>query len=475
MARKAKLKELEVEAADVEAVAAEIAAAVGDVEVPAVPSVVDEDGEEPDGEVLAKVKPKAAKAGKATKAPAKSNLATARALLGKVFTKEKGGTDEVLTDENRFKVSMPHLPTGSVILNYIIGGSPNKFGVLPCPGFPRARVVNIYGMESSGKTTLCLQLAAETIRNGGTVCYIDWEHAVDVAYAKALGVPMDDPDSFLLVQPPTFEKGLSILWTMVRAGVDLVVVDSVGSGATQAQWEKKIEEAAETGRVGAKAAQWSEFFPKLKALMSRTNSCVVGISQLRAKINTGPASYGGPQTSEQGGNAWKFFSEVRISLKKIQTEKGLRYDALTNTNVEVPIGNVVMVKIDKCKVSSAQGTEARVYIRFGEGIDNLRSIIEVACARGVVKKSGAWFNWDRKDGSLIKGQGGQQFRELILSTKGAQAELTKATLASLAAARSNTVAVQEEEDADAEALSEILDVLDGSAPGEKKAAELTEE
>jgi recombination protein RecA len=276
-------------------------------------------------------------------------LAAARSVMEKVFPKEQSA--EVRIDEARFTESHPHLPTGSVIIDHLIGGIPNKRGVLPCPGLPRGRLVNLYGAESSGKTTFALTVAAETCRRGGTVAYIDWEHAIDIAYAKNLGVPIDDPNAFVLYQPETFEKGLSYLWGLTKAGVDLVVVDSVAAGATEAQWEQSVAEASSIGRVGAKAAIWSEFLPKLKALMSKTNTCIIGISQLRSKIDTGGfgAKGGGEKTQQQGGFAWKFYSEVRMGLRKIMTEKGKRYDPITHTQIDAAVGNIVLAKIDKCK------------------------------------------------------------------------------------------------------------------------------
>jgi recombination protein RecA len=413
--------------------------------------------------------PKGPKGQKGQKPPPKpkkaSALGAARALLGKAFKEE--GSDEVLVDESRWLRSFPHIKSGCMMLDHLIGGIPNHLGVEPCPGLPRGRIINLYGMESSGKTTLCLQAAAEVCKAGGSVCYIDYEQAVDIAYAKNLGVPVADTEQFLLVQPATFEKGLAILWTMVRAGVDLVVIDSVASGATMAQWEKKIEESHEVGRLGAKSAQWSEFLPKLKAMMNRTNTCVIGISQLRAKINTGPGAGHGEQTSPQGGNAWRFYSELRIMLKKFGTEKTTKYDPLTNSNVEMPYGNIVNIKIDKCKVSASQGREGKIYIRFGEGIDNIRSILEVATARGIVKKGGAWLQWERADGSSVKMQGSHQFREALKKDPVMFEELKTLTLASLNAAQKRGKAEEEEEEEDTVG-DEIDSILEGAAPGVRK-------
>jgi len=395
-----------------------------------------------------------------------SALAQARSVMNKVFPDEK--SSEVRIDEARFTQSHPHLPTGSVIIDYLIGGVPNRAGVLPCPGFPRGRLINLYGAEASGKTTMALTVAAETCGRGGCVGFIDWEHAIDVAYAKSLGVPIDEPDRFLLLQPETLEKGLAYLWGMVKAGVDLVIIDSVAAGATTAQWEQKLEEKGAIGRVGAKAAKWSEYLPQLKAMMARTNTCVIGISQLRSKINTGGGGgFGqGPQTTQQGGFAWKFYSEVRLGLRKIKTEKGNRHDPITNSTIEVPVANVVLAKIDKCKVSASQGREAKFYLVFGEGIDDVRSMIELSAKRGLVKKAGSWYSWERADGSSLRAQGMDGFKEAIGATPGAWDEMHRLALQSLNASPDAPIGIGDDfsEDDESETIREVMAIVEGQDP-----------
>lgn len=398
----------------------------------------------------------------------RSGLAAARGVMNKVFPKDQ--SSEVSIDSARFTQSAPHLPTGSIVIDFLIGGVPNRRGIQPCPGLPRGRIVNLYGAESSGKTTLALTMARETCLRGGDVCYIDWEHSVDIPYAEALGVPIADESKFMLVQPETLEKGLSYLWIAVKAGVSLVIIDSVAAGATDAQWNQTLGEQGEIGRVGAKAAKWSEFLPKLKALMSKTNTCIVGISQLRAKINTGygAGKGGGDPTTQQGGMAWKFYSEVRIGLRKVKTEKGKRYDAMTHTMIDVPIGNIVVAKIDKCKVAASQGREAEFFISFGEGIDDMRSVIELATNRGLVKRGGAWYTWERGDSTVLRGQGMEAFKAEILKTDGAWDELKTATMSFLATNPTIPTSLETStEDRDEEELmSEISAMITGGEPTE---------
>ena len=402
------------------------------------------------------------------KAPAKKKkggaLGQARAVMSKIFKDDEDSV--VAVDEDRFQRSHPHLPSGSSVVDHLIGGIPNRMGVMPCPGLPRGRLVNIYGAEASGKTTLALHVAAETCANGGEVCYIDWEHAIDIAYAKALGVPVEDPEQFLLVQPETLEKGMAYLWGMAKAGVDLVVIDSVAAGATQAQWEQKIVEKGEIGRVGAKAAKWSEYLPQLKAMISRTNTCVVGISQIRSKINTGGGGYGGPTTTEQGGWAWKFYSELRMTLRRIGTEKSKVRDALTRKMEDVATGNKVVCRIDKCKVAAAQGRQAFFFLEYGAGIDDLRSMIEISVAYGLIKKGGGgWYTWELPTGAVLKEQGLDKFKAAIRKHD-KEDDLKEMALQALASVP--TVAATQDPDdidVDAEVVSELQGILDGKFPG----------
>ena len=352
--------------------------------------------------------------------PAKkaSALAQTRALITKAFPKDESFVE---IDEDVIKESRAHIPSGSVIIDYLIGGRINRYGVRPCPGFPRRCIVNLYGQESSGKTTIALTAAAMTCAAGGSVGYIDWENAIDVSYAKSLGVPLDNPDLFMLAQPESLEKGLAILWTMAKAGVDLIVIDSVGAGIPQATLEQTVAEKGDMGRIGANAAKWSKILPELKNIINKTGSCVIGISQLRKKI--GMTGFGGDDTQAQGGEAWKFYSEVRMGLKRVATEKGKDYNALTHKMEDATVGQTVRCKIDKCKVSASQGRTADFYIRFGEGVDDIRSIIEITAAHGVVKKASSWFSFERPNGTIIKGAGMDAFKTLVRDTDGVWEEL----------------------------------------------------
>ena len=321
-------------------------------------------------------------------------------------------------------------------------------------------------------TTVALECAAETCRNGGVVGYIDWEHEIVPDYAQALGVPVYDQDKFMLVQPDTLDDGVALLWTMASAGVDLIVLDSVGAGVPKAYFEKSVAETAEQGRLGMNAAVWSSFLPKLKTQINKTQSAIIGISQIRAAISTG--GYG-EQITVQGGKAWKFYSALRMKLQRVKTEKASDYSALTNKTEERVVGALIKAKLDKCKVSPQQGNEELFYIRWGEGIDDLRSRIEIGSAHRVVKKAGSWISWIQPDGNELRMQGMEKFRAAFAQNDQMRKALEKQVkpfMASGGAGAANPVDDEEEvfdgdnivDDAE---LQEILGSISGeSAPPE---------
>lgn len=350
---------------------------------------------------------------KAPKKGSESPLLAARAAIEKGL---KGRDCFVNLDPDSLENSLPHIPTNSIVLDRLIGGIPNARGVQPCPGLPRGKILQLYGTEGAGKTTTALEIAASTISSGGTVCYIDYENEIVPTYAEALGVPVTDNTKFMLVQPTTLEDGMYVAHTMASAGVDLIVFDSIAAGIPRKALEKKMEDVGETGQVGQLARLWSVYLPKLSNLITRTNTAVIGISQLREKINT--MGYGGDSTDTQGGRAWKFFAALRMKLQRVAQEKDTRVNRLTNKTEDYIYGSKIKVKLDKCKVSAQQGNVEFMYIRQGEGIDNYRTIIEVAIAHNVVKKSGSWFSWGE-----VKAQGMGSFRERLLETEDAFTDL----------------------------------------------------
>lgn len=240
-------------------------------------------------------------------------------------------------------------------------------------GYPKGRIIEIYGPESSGKTTLALHAVAETQKNGGIAAFVDAEHALDPVYAKNLGV---DVDNLIVSQPDTGEQGLEIVEALVRSGaVDIVVVDSVAALVPKAEIEGEMGES----HIGLQARLMSQALRKLAGAINKSKTIVIFINQLREKVGI---AYGNPEVTT-GGLALKFYSTVRLDVRKIETLKqGDKF-----------IGNRVRVKIIKNKVAPPF-KQAEFDIMYGEGIDSFGEIIDLAVENSVVTKAGAWFTYE---------------------------------------------------------------------------------
>ena len=255
-------------------------------------------------------------------------------------------------------------------------------------GLPRGRVVEIYGPESSGKTTLTLEVIAEIQRNGGTAAFVDAEHALDPAYAEKLGVNVND---LLVSQPDTGEQALEITDMLVRSGaVDVVVVDSVAALTPKAEIEGEMGEL----QVGLHARLMSQALRKLTGNIKRSNTIVIFINQIRLKIGV---MFGNPETTT-GGNALKFYSSVRLDIRRIGAIK----------NGEEVVGNQTRVKVVKNKVAPPF-REAEFEIMYGEGISREGEIIELGANHSIIEKAGAWYSYK---GERI-GQGKENVREFL--------------------------------------------------------------
>jgi recombination protein RecA len=258
-------------------------------------------------------------------------------------------------------VDVETIPTGSLGLDLALGG-----------GIPKGRIIEIYGPESSGKTTVCLHAVAEVQKSGGTAAYVDAEHALDPAYAKKIGV---DTNNLLLSQPDSGEQALEVVEALVRSNaVDIIVVDSVAALVPQAEIEGDMGDA----HMGLQARLMSQALRKLTGVINRTKCTVVFVNQLRMKIGV---MFGNPETTT-GGQALKFYSSVRMDIRRVsQIKQG-----------DSVIGNHVRVKVVKNKVA-APFREAEFDIMYNQGISREGDVIDLASMHEVVQKSGAWYEY----------------------------------------------------------------------------------
>ena len=299
-----------------------------------------------------------------------------QSTLDKIEKNYGKGSIMKLGDRATEKVEV--IPTGSISLDTALGVG----------GFPKGRIIEIYGPESSGKTTLAIHAIAECQKQGGMAAFIDAEHAFDSFYAKKLGV---DIENLLVSQPDNGEQALEIADNLIRSGaIDILVVDSVAALTPKAEIDGEMGDS----KVGLQARLMSQAMRKLTSTISKTNCCCIFINQLREKIGV---LFGNPETTT-GGNALKFYSSVRIDIRRIQAIK----DGDQN------IGNRVKVKIVKNKVAPPFRV-CEFDLMFGEGISKLGEIIDLGVEHDVIKKSGSWFSY----GDTKLAQGREALKQLL--------------------------------------------------------------
>ena len=298
-----------------------------------------------------------------------ARLKALQATIGKIEKDFGKGTIMKLGDQPQWDVQV--IPSGSVALDHALGVG----------GYPRGRIIEIYGPESSGKTTLAIHAIAEAQKQGGIAAMIDAEHAFDRTYAKALGVNLE---TLLISQPDNGEQALEIADNLIRSGaVDIVVIDSVAALTPKAEIEGEMGD----NKVGLQARLMSQALRKLTANISKTNTCCIFINQLREKIGV---MFGNPETTT-GGNALKFYASVRIDVRRVTQLK----------DGEEALGNRTRVKVVKNKMAPPF-KKAEFDIVYGEGISKVGEVIDLGVEYNVISKSGSWFSYN--DQKLAQGR-----------------------------------------------------------------------
>lgn len=327
-------------------------------------------------------------------------LKALQAAMSKIEKDFGKGSIMKLGDEKIENVEV--IPTGSISLDAALGVG----------GYPKGRIIEIYGPESSGKTTLAIHAIAEAQKQGGIAAFIDAEHAFDRFYAAKLGV---DVDNLWISQPDNGEQALEIADQLIRsAAIDILVVDSVAALTPK----KEIEGDMGDNVVGLQARLMSQALRKLTSTISKTNTTCIFINQLREKIGV---MFGNPETTT-GGNALKFYSSVRLDIRRVTTLK----------DGDTPIGNQVRVKVVKNKVAPPF-RKAEFEITFGEGISHAGEVVDLGVELGIIKKSGSWFSY----GESRLGQGRDAVKKLIKDNPELSAEIEEQIAAALKSAMDN--------------------------------------
>jgi recombination protein RecA len=329
------------------------------------------------------------------KESAKEKLKALQLTIDKIEKAYGKGTIMKMGDEAVEQVES--ISTGSITLDMALG----------IGGFPKGRVIEIYGPESSGKTTLAIHAIANVQKNGGIAAFIDAEHAFDRFYAQKLGV---DIENLLMSQPDNGEQALEITENLIRSGaIDIIVIDSVAALTPKAEIEGEMGES----KMGLQARLMSQALRKLTATISRTGCCCIFINQLREKIGV---MFGNPETTT-GGNALKFYSSVRLDIRRIgQLKDG-----------ENVVGNRTKVKVVKNKVAPPFRL-AEFDIMYGEGISKVGEIVDLGVDKGVIKKSGSWFSYNETK----LGQGRDAVKQLLLDNPELADELESKIRATMA-------------------------------------------
>jgi len=335
------------------------------------------------------------------------------------------GKGSVMRMGERTTMGIEAISTGAMSLDIALG----------IGGLPRGRVVEIYGPESSGKSTMAMHVVAEAQRNGGICAYVDAEHAMDPVYARAIGV---DIDELLISQPDTGEQALEITDMLIRSGsIDVIVIDSVAALTPRAEIEGEMGDS----HVGLQARLMSQALRKLTANLNKSNTICLFINQLREKIGV---MFGSPETTP-GGRALKFYSSVRLDIRRIESIKD---------GVEV-VGNRTRVKVVKNKCAPPF-KQAEFDIMYGRGISREGSLLDIGVDLGLIKKSGAWYTYEGEQ----LGQGRENAKQFLIDNPEVMMEVSERTLSQLGVGPAGAAAKKAAEDKMSEADDEPITLAD---------------
>lgn len=343
----------------------------------------------------------------ASKKPAMSMALQARAAILKKFKKTPFNTAENIAK------AIPYVASGSFAIDDLIGGTQIN-GKSKCPGFPRQHISEVFGNEGSGKSTLAWQAVAEAQKAGGWAMWLDYEHAIDWPYVKALGVSLDE-NKLQIQQPDTLEEGMAMAKFAIFAGADIVVIDSAAAMIPQSEIGKEESDAQ---GVGAQARAFSRLIPHMVAQLRNPKflennpqgTAVVLLNQVRSAIQTNSRA---PQdTNTSGGKALRFYAHLRLMLTRIRGESVKVKSKLTGKEVTKPFGNHTQVKVIKNRLDAKAGHTCDIFIRFGQGIDEAFSLIEAGVTNRLIKKEGAWYTYKG-----VRKQGRDWLRQMFLTNR----------------------------------------------------------
>lgn len=395
------------------------------------------------------------------KKPALSDSAKQAALAKKIILQVTGKKPS-----KPFFGPWPVVDSNSTTINQVVGGSPSRDGKgYTCFGYPRKRITEIYGPEHSGKTTLSLEAAVACQRAGGTVLFLDWEHALHDGYAQSIGINFDE-ETFIPYRPDTLEQGMQMLYLGIKMGYDLIICDSIAAMVPEKELAKKVGDEA---KIGARAKALSEILPKINVWLTeyapvngRGGTAIVFINQLRSKIDTSGRGAGSNENTT-GGKALKFFYSLRLKATRVRSEFIDRKDPVTGKKKRIPFGNHTVVKVIKNKIDGTTGHTADIFIRHGFGIDDYYSVIEGAANYKLVAKSGGWYEYD---GERFHGR--EAFRKHLLGDPKAFDGLKDALLKSIWSKEDEGPVEVREED---EIVAEMAALFGGSDEDEETGAD----